>query len=47
MKDKQLGLMLLGTVWLIFVVFMDSAFECNLRAYLMAVDFESKIENDL
>ncbi len=32
--------------WLIFVFFTTSAFECNLRAHLLSVDYEEPIDWD-
>ena len=34
------------TSWLFFLFCTDAAFECNLRAYLMAVEYEPKIDSD-
>ena len=32
--------------WLAFVCFAEAVFECNLRAYLINIDFEPEINND-
>ena len=34
-------------IWLVFMFFATAMYECNLRAYLMAVDFEPEINTDL
>ena len=34
------------SAWMAFVFIITSSYECNLRAYLMAVDFEPPIDSD-
>ena len=33
--------------WAAFVFFTDASYECNLRAYLMSVDFERRVDTAL